>query len=135
MQRPRTRGAIAAGETKRRAMQQFLRRQTAMMARHFTAGHSADALIPALGHDASMPAAPLNAASSTPSALHSLPPVLLLPRTSSPSHGSLCFFRRRRIFKLGGEAPWAPPGSRNKPKVPALWAPGAGGPLRIGAPM
>jgi hypothetical protein len=28
-----------------------------------------------------------------------------------------------------------PPGSRNKAKVPARWTPGAGGPLRIGAPM
>jgi hypothetical protein len=28
-----------------------------------------------------------------------------------------------------------PSGSRNKAKVPARWTPGAGGPLRIGAPM
>jgi hypothetical protein len=28
-----------------------------------------------------------------------------------------------------------PPGSRNKAKVPARWTPGAGGPLRIRAPM
>jgi hypothetical protein len=69
-----------------------------------------------------------------PSALHSLPPVLLPLQTSSPSHGSLYFLRRCRIFELGGEAPRAPPGSRNMPKVPTLWAPGAGGPLRIGAP-
>jgi hypothetical protein len=27
-----------------------------------------------------------------------------------------------------------PPSSRNKPKVPTLWTPGAAGPLRIGAP-
>jgi hypothetical protein len=70
MQRPRTCGATAAGETKWRVMQQSPRRQTAMMARHFTAGHYIDAPIPALGYDASMSAAPLNAASSMPLALH-----------------------------------------------------------------
>jgi hypothetical protein len=126
MQRPRTRGATAAGEMKRRAMQQSSRRQTTMMARQFIAGHCANAPIPA--------ATPLNAASSVPSAPHSLPPVLLPPKTSSPSHGSLCFLHCRRIFELGGEAPRAPLGSRTKTKVPALWAPRAGGPLRIGAP-
>jgi hypothetical protein len=55
MQRPRTRGATAAGEMKRRATQQSSRRQTTMMARQFTAGHCANALIPVLGLDASMP--------------------------------------------------------------------------------
>jgi hypothetical protein len=79
MQRPRTCGATIAGETKRRATQQSPRRQTAMMARHFTAGRCVDASIPALGLDALTLAAPLNAASSTPSALHSLPPVPLPP--------------------------------------------------------
>jgi hypothetical protein len=118
MQRPRTRGATAAGETKRRAMQQSPRRQTAMMARHFTAGHCTDAPIPTLGLDASTPAAPLNVASSTPSALHSLPLVLLPPKSSSPSHGSLCFLRRHRIFELGGEAPRAPPGQQEQAGSP-----------------
>jgi hypothetical protein len=27
-----------------------------------------------------------------------------------------------------------PPGSKHKVKIPARWTPGAGGPLRIGAP-
>jgi hypothetical protein len=76
MQRLRTHGATIAGEMKQQATQQSPRRQTAMMARHFTTGHCADALILALGYDASMLAAPSNAASSMPSALHSLPPVL-----------------------------------------------------------
>jgi hypothetical protein len=38
MQRPRTRGTAAAGKTKWRVTQQSPMRQTAMMARHFTAG-------------------------------------------------------------------------------------------------
>jgi hypothetical protein len=118
MQRPRTRGATAAGETKWRAMQQSPRRQTAMMAHHFTAGHCTDALIPTLGLDASTPAVPLNVASSTPSALHSLPPVLLPPKSSFLSHGSLCFLRRHRIFELGGEAPRAPPEQQEQAKSP-----------------
>jgi hypothetical protein len=118
MQRPWTHGATAAGETKWRVTQQSPRRQTAMMARHFTAGHCADAPIPVLGRDASMPAAPLNAASSTPSALHSLPPVLLPRKTPSPSHGSLCFLRRYWIFELGGETPWAPPGQQEQAESP-----------------
>jgi hypothetical protein len=37
-QRLRTRGMTLAGETKRRATPRCLMRQTAMMARHFTAG-------------------------------------------------------------------------------------------------
>jgi hypothetical protein len=78
MQRPRTHGATATGETKRQATQSP-RRQTAMMARHFTTGRCADAPIPVLGLDVSTPAAAINVASSMPSALHSLPPVLLPP--------------------------------------------------------
>jgi hypothetical protein len=134
MQRPWMCGATAAGETKQRVTQQSPRRQTAMMARHFTTGHCADASIPALGLDASTLAAPFNTASSTPSAPHSLPLVLLPPKTSNPSHGSLWFFRRRRIFELMGEVPWAPPGQQEQAKSPRLWAPGAGGPLCIEAP-
>jgi hypothetical protein len=48
MQRLRTRGATAAGETKRRATQQSPRNQTIMMACHFTAERCADTLIPTL---------------------------------------------------------------------------------------
>jgi hypothetical protein len=118
MQRPRTRGVTAAGETKRWATQQSPRHQTAMMVRHFTVGHCADAPIPALGRDSSTLAAPLNASSSTPSALHSLPPVLLPPKTPSLSHGSLYILRRCRIFELGGEAPRAPPGQQEQAKSP-----------------
>jgi hypothetical protein len=58
MQRPRTRGATAASETKQRATQQSPRCQTVMMARCFAAERYANALIPALGFDASAPAAP-----------------------------------------------------------------------------
>jgi hypothetical protein len=112
MQRPRMRGATVAGETRQQATQQSPRHQTAMMVRHFTAGQCADAPIPMLGLDASMPAVLSNAASSTPSALHSLPPVVLPPQLSSPSHGSLCFFCRRWIWKLGGKTPRAPPGQQ-----------------------
>jgi hypothetical protein len=38
MQRLQTRGVTVAGETKQQATQQSPMRQTAMMARHFTAG-------------------------------------------------------------------------------------------------
>jgi hypothetical protein len=127
MQRLRTRGVtVAVPEASNRHM-----------ARHFTAGRCADALIPALGLDASTPAAPLNAASSTPSALHSLPPVLLPSQTPSSSHGPFCFLRHRRICKLGGEALWAPPGQQEQTegsnpvdawsrRPPAHWGTNAG---------
>jgi hypothetical protein len=85
-----------------------------MMARRFTAGHCANAPIPALGLNASTPATPLNVASSMPSALHSLPPVLLPPQTPSPSHGSFCFLRHRQICKIGGKVPRAPPGQQEQ---------------------
>jgi hypothetical protein len=58
MQRLRTCGATAAGETKRQASQQSPRRQTVMMAHHFAAECCIDAPIPALGFDASKPTAP-----------------------------------------------------------------------------
>jgi hypothetical protein len=47
------------------------------------------------------------------------------PSASSAAAGSSSGMKRRG----------RPPGSRNKAKVPAQWTPGAGGPLRIGAPM
>jgi hypothetical protein len=59
MQRPRTRGTTAADETKRRATQQSLRRQTVMIARHFAAERCANTSIPALRFDASTLAMPL----------------------------------------------------------------------------
>jgi hypothetical protein len=110
IQRPRTRGATAAGETKRRAMQQSPRRQTAMMARHFTVGRCTDALIPALGLDASTPAAPFKCC---------LLDALDTSRTSSSttsssdtssSDGSFCLLCRHRIRELRGKTPRAPLG-------------------------
>jgi hypothetical protein len=116
MQRPRTRGATAAGETKRWATQQSPRRQTAMMEHHFTAGRCADALIPALGLDASTPAAPFKC-----SLLDALDTSLSSSSTTSSSdiflsHGSLCLLRRRQICELGGETSWAPPGQQEQNK-------------------
>jgi hypothetical protein len=49
----------AAGEMKRRATLQSPMRQTIMMTRRFTAERCANASIPALKFDASMPDAPL----------------------------------------------------------------------------
>jgi hypothetical protein len=110
MQSPRTGGATAAGETKRRVSQQSSRRQTAMMACHFTAERCADAPIPALGLDASTPAAPfkcslldaLGTSSTSSSTTSSL--------DTSPSDGSLCLLRHCQICELGGEMPRALPG-------------------------
>jgi hypothetical protein len=80
MQRLRTRGMTAAGETKRRASQQSPMRQTIMMARHFTTERCADAPIPALGFDTSKPAAPFKCSLlDTSGTSLSLPPVLLHP--------------------------------------------------------
>jgi hypothetical protein len=116
MQRPRTRGATADGETKRRATQQSPRRQTAMMARHFNAGRCANALIPTLGLDASTPAAPFKC-----SLLDALGTSLSSSSTTSSSdifssHGSLCLLRRCRICELGGETSRAPPGQQEQNK-------------------
>jgi hypothetical protein len=135
MQRPRTRGTTAAGETKRWATQQSSRRQTVMMVRHITAGRCADALIPTLGLDASTLAAPFKC--SLLDALDTSPTSSSTTSSSntSPSDVSFCLLRRHQIHELGGETPWAPPGSRNKTKVPALWKPRTGGPLRIAAPL
>jgi hypothetical protein len=80
MQRPRTRGAIAAGEKKRRAMQQSPRRQIVMMAHRFAEEHCASALIPALRFDASMPAAPFKCSLLDTSGTSPLSPVLLVPQ-------------------------------------------------------
>jgi hypothetical protein len=98
MQRPWTRGATAAGETKRRVMQQSPRHQTVMMAHHFTAACCTDAPIPALRLDASTPAAPfkynlLDTLGTSPTSSST---------TSSPSDGSLCLLRRCQIRELRG---------------------------------
>jgi hypothetical protein len=110
MQMPQTRGTTAAGETKRRATQQSPRRQSAMMARHFTTGRCADAPIPALGLDASTPGAPFKC-----SLLDTLGTSLTSSNTASssdifPSHGSLCLHCPHWICELGGKTPRAPPG-------------------------
>jgi hypothetical protein len=104
------RGAIAASEMKQRATQQSPRHQTAMMARHFTAGRCADAPIPALGLDASTSAVPFKC-----SLLDSLGTSPTSSSTTSssdifPSHGSLCLLSRCRIYELGGETPQVPTG-------------------------
>jgi hypothetical protein len=134
MQSPRTRAATAAGETKRRTTQQSPRRQTIMMVHHFAAERCADAPIPALGFDASTLVTPFKC--SLLDTLGTSPTSSSATSSSdtSPSDGSLCLLRHRWIRELGAKRRGRPPGSRNKPKVPALWTPGAGGPLRIGAP-
>jgi hypothetical protein len=76
MQRPRTGGMSAAGETKRRASQQSPRRQTVMMAHHFATERCADAPIPMLGFDALKPTAPFKCSLLDTSGT-SLPLVLL----------------------------------------------------------
>jgi hypothetical protein len=53
-----------------------------------------------------------------------------LPRAMDPSAS----FAAAGSASSGAKRHGRPPGSRNKPKVLALWMPGAGGPLRIGAP-
>jgi hypothetical protein len=134
MQRPRTRGATAAGEMKRRAMQQSPRHQTVMMARCFATERCANASIPVLGFDASMLAVPfkcslLDISSTSPSSSSatssSALPQAMDPSASSATTGS----------SSGRKRHGRPPGSRNKAEVPAQWTPGAGGLLRIGAPM
>jgi hypothetical protein len=64
----------------------------------------------------------LSSSSTTPPANSSLS---MDPSASSAAVGSGSGTKRRG----------RPPGSRNKAKVPARWTSGAGGPLRIGAPM
>jgi hypothetical protein len=110
MQRPLTHGATAAGEMKQRAMQQSPRHQTVRMVRHFTAERCADAPIPVLGFDASTPATHFKC--SLLDTLNTLPTSSSATSSfdTSPSDGSLCLLRRRRIRELGGETPRAPPG-------------------------
>jgi hypothetical protein len=109
MQRPRTRGATAAGETKRRASQQYPRRQTVIMARHFATERCADAPIPALGFDASKPAAPFKCSLLDTSGTSLPSPQYYSICRLLPEHGSLRLIHRCWIW-LGDEAPWTPPG-------------------------
>jgi hypothetical protein len=102
MQRLRTRGVTADGEMKRRATQQSPRRQTVMMAHHFTVERCADAPIPTLRFDASTPAAPfkcslLNTLGTSPTSPSTTP-----SSGTSLSDGSLWLLLRRRIRELGG---------------------------------
>jgi hypothetical protein len=53
----------------------------------------------------------------------------MLPKPMDPSASSIAV-----ESSLGAKGRGRPPGSRNKAKIPARWMPGAGGPLRIGAP-
>jgi hypothetical protein len=102
MQRPRTRGVTAAGETKWWATQQSPRRQTVMMAHRFTAACCTNALISALIFDASTPAAPFKC-----SLLYTLGTSPTSPSTTSSfgtslSNGPFCLLLRRRIRELRG---------------------------------
>jgi hypothetical protein len=97
-----TRGATAAGETKRRATQQSPRHQTVMMARHFAAERCTEASIPTLRFDASTPATPFKC-----SLLDTLGTSPTSPSTTSSSgpsliNGPFCLLRRRRIHDFGG---------------------------------
>jgi hypothetical protein len=105
-----------------------------MMARRFAAERCANASVPALGFDATAPAAPLKQSlletsgtspSSSSATSSSTTPKLMDPSASSAAAET----------SSGAKHRGRPPGSRNKEKVPARWTPGAGGPLRLGAPM
>jgi hypothetical protein len=115
-------------------MQQSLRHQTAMMARHFTVGHCADAPIPTLGLDASTLAMPFKC--SLLDALGTSPTSSSTTSSSdtSPSDGSLCLLRRRRICELEGETPRAPPGQPEQDEGSRPVDAQSQRPLRIGAP-
>jgi hypothetical protein len=105
-----------------------------MMARRFTAERRANASVPALRFDATMPAVPLKyglleTSGTSPSSSSATSP-LTTPKPMDPSASSAATGTSSGVKRRG-----RPPGSRNKEKVPAPWAPGAGGPLRLGAPM
>jgi hypothetical protein len=102
MQRPRMRGATAAGEMKQRAMQQSPRRQTIMMVRHFTAERCADAPIPVLRFDALTLAAPFKCSLLDTLGTSSTSPSTTSSSGTSPSNGPFCLLRRHRIHELGG---------------------------------
>jgi hypothetical protein len=109
MQRSWMHGATAAGEMNRRASHQSPRHQTIMKARHFTAEHCADALIPVMGLDASTPPAPFKCSLLDASGTSSSPSSTASSSDTSSCDGSLCLLHHRWIW-LGGEMPWAPPG-------------------------
>jgi hypothetical protein len=104
-----------------------------MMARRFTAEHRANDSVLALRFDATTPAMPLKYSlletSGTSPSSSSATSSLTLPKLMDPSASSAAAGPSSRAKHRG-----RPPGSRNKSKVPARWTPGAGGPLRIGAP-
>jgi hypothetical protein len=105
-----------------------------MMARRFAAECCANASVPAPRFDATTPAAPLKyglletsgtSPSSSSATSSSTTPKPMDPSASSAAAGTSSGAKRRG----------RPPGSRNKEKVPARWAPSVGGPLRLGALM
>jgi hypothetical protein len=107
---------------------------TVMMARRFVAERCANTLVLALSFDATTPTAPLKysllgtsgtSPSSSSATSSSMPPKTMDPFASSAAAGMSSGAKRRG----------RPPGSRNKAKIPARWTPGAGGPMRLGAPM
>jgi hypothetical protein len=104
-----------------------------MMARRFTAERCANASIPAPRLDASTLAAPLKYSlletSGTSPSSSSATSYPMLPKPMDPSASSAAAESSSGMKRRG-----RPPGNRNKVKVPARWTPGAGGPLRIGAP-
>jgi hypothetical protein len=128
MLRPQTHGATAAGKTKRWATQQSPRRQTAMMACHFTAGRCTDALIPVLGLDALMPAAPfkcslLDTLGTSPTSSSLLPPRMssraMDPSTSSTTAGSASSgVKRRGRPRAAGTKRRFPPCGHPEPEAP-----------------
>jgi hypothetical protein len=95
MQRPQTRGTSAAGEMKRQALQRSPRRQTVMMACHFTAEHCTNAPIPVLGLDALMPAVPFKCSLLDAPGPSSTSYSTTSSSDTSLSDGSLCLLRHR----------------------------------------
>jgi hypothetical protein len=106
---------------------------TVMMARRFAAERRANASVPMLRFDASTPAAPLKYSLLETSGTSPSSSSATAPSTDpKPMDPSVSSWRRS---PRGRSDAGAPPGSRNKEKIPARWTSGAGGPLRLGAPM
>jgi hypothetical protein len=105
-----------------------------MMARRFTVERCANASVPALRFDAIMPAVPLKyglleTSGTSPSSSCAISSSMT-PKPMDPSASSTAVRTSSGAKRRG-----RPLGSKNKEKVPAQWAPGAGGPLRLGALM
>jgi hypothetical protein len=105
-----------------------------MMARRFTAERCTNASVPVLRFDTTTPAVPLKyglleTSGTSPSSSYAISSSTtskpMDPSASSAADGTSSGAKRRE----------RPLGSKNKEKVPSRWAPGAGGPLRLGAPM